>query len=95
MCIIQLCIQAWTYMSIHKLSKQAVRQLQYIQKAAARVLTKTRKYDHISPVLKSLHWLPVAQRIDFKTALLVYKSVHGLEPKSIWDMLVPYEPSGT
>ena len=42
------------------LSKRAVRQLQYIQNAAARVLTRTRKYDHISPVLRSLHWLPVA-----------------------------------
>ena len=59
------------------LSKQAVRQVQYIQNAAARVLTRTRKYDHISPVLRSLHWLPVAQRIE---ALLVYKSLHGLMP---------------
>ena len=75
------------------ISKQAVKQLQYIQNAAARVLTRTRKYDHISPVLRSLHWLPVAQRIDFKTALLVYKSLHGRAPKYISDMLDPYEPS--
>lgn len=77
------------------LSKKAVKQLQYIQNAAARILTRTRKYDHISPVLRSLHWLPVAQRIDFKTALLVYKSLNGLAPKYILDMLVPYEPSRT
>jgi len=43
------------------LSKRAVRQLQYIQNAAARILTRTRKYDHISPVLRFLHWLPVTQ----------------------------------
>uniref|UniRef100_A0A3B3HFB5 Reverse transcriptase domain-containing protein n=1 Tax=Oryzias latipes TaxID=8090 RepID=A0A3B3HFB5_ORYLA len=77
------------------LSKRAVKQLQYIQNAAARVLTKTRKYDHIGPVLRSLHWLPVPQRIDFKAALLVYKSLHGHAPKYISDMLVPYEPSRT
>uniref|UniRef100_A0A3P9MAR3 Reverse transcriptase domain-containing protein n=1 Tax=Oryzias latipes TaxID=8090 RepID=A0A3P9MAR3_ORYLA len=77
------------------LSKRAVKQLQYIQNAAARVLTRTRKYDHISPVLRSLHWLPVPQRIDFKAALLVYKSLHGRAPKYISDMLVPYEPSRT
>ncbi|KAK7899424.1 hypothetical protein WMY93_020277 [Mugilogobius chulae] len=77
------------------LSKRAIKQLQYIQNAAARVLTRTRKYDHISPVLRSLHWLPVAQRIDFKTALLVFKSLHGLAPKYISDMLVRYEPSRT
>ena len=77
------------------LSKRAVRQLQYIQNAAARVLTRTRKYDHISLVLRSLNWLPVAQRIDFKTALLVYKSLHGLVPKYISDILEPYEPTRT
>uniref|UniRef100_A0A7N8X145 Reverse transcriptase domain-containing protein n=1 Tax=Mastacembelus armatus TaxID=205130 RepID=A0A7N8X145_9TELE len=77
------------------LSKRAVRQLQYIQNAAARVLTRTRKYNHITPVLRSLHWLPVTQRIDFKTALLVYKSLHGSAPRYISDMLMPYEPSRT
>jgi len=34
-------------------------------------------------VLRSLHWLPVAQRIDFKRVLFVYKSLHGLAPKYI------------
>ncbi|KAK7879696.1 hypothetical protein WMY93_033597 [Mugilogobius chulae] len=77
------------------LSKRAVKQLQYIQNAAAPVLTKTRKYNHISPVLRSLHWLPVTQRIDFKTVLLVFKSLHGLAPKYISDMLVRYEASRT
>ena len=43
-------------------------------------------------MLRSLHWLPVAQRIDFKTALIVYKSLHGQGPKYMCDMLVPYEP---
>ena len=33
-----------------------------VQNAAARVVTRTRKYDHIKPVLKQLHWLPVSQR---------------------------------
>lgn len=70
------------------------RQLQLIQNAAARGLIKTRKYNHIKPVLRS-HWLPVAQRIDFKTTLLVYKSLNGLAPEYISDVLVPNEPSET
>uniref|UniRef100_A0A3P9D2F8 Reverse transcriptase domain-containing protein n=1 Tax=Maylandia zebra TaxID=106582 RepID=A0A3P9D2F8_9CICH len=41
------------------LPKKSVRQLQLIQNSAARVLTKTKKVDHISPALRSLHWLPV------------------------------------
>lgn len=44
----------------------SIRQLQMIQSASARMLTRTRKVDHIAPVLRSLHWLPVCQRIDLE-----------------------------
>jgi len=52
--------------------------LQRVQNAAARLITGTRKYDHITPVLSALQWLPVRQRIIYKLALLMYKCVHGL-----------------
>ncbi len=55
------------------LPKNTIRQLQLIQNAAARFLTRTRKSEHITPVLGSLHWLPVIFRIDFKVLLLIYK----------------------
>jgi len=52
--------------------------LQSAQNAAARLVTGsgTRRCDHITPVLRQLHWLPVRQRFDFKLALLVYKALH-------------------
>ena len=75
------------------LPKKAISQLQTIQNAAARVLTKTRRRAHITPVLKSLHWLPVSFRIDFKVLLLVYKSLHSHAPEYITDMLSRYTPS--
>jgi len=40
---------------------------------------------HITPVQRQLHWLPVKQRIDFKLAVLVYKSLHGLAPPYLSD----------
>ena len=49
--------------------------LQLVQNSAARLLTCTKK--HITPVLASLHWLPIRYRIDFKLLLTVYKSLHG------------------
>ena len=75
------------------LPKKAIKQLQLIQNAAARVLTRTKKAEHITPVLKSLHWLPVCHRIDFKILLIVYKSLNGLGPRYISDLLLHYEPS--
>ncbi len=48
---------------------------------------------HWPPVLRSLHWLPVTFRIDFKVLLLVYKSLNGLGPKYMSDMLTEYKPN--
>ncbi|KAF7659294.1 hypothetical protein LDENG_00000330 [Lucifuga dentata] len=75
------------------LSKKAVRKIQMIQNAAARVRTKTKKAEHNTPILKSLYWLPVCQRIDFKVSLLVHKSLDGAGPKYISHLLMQYEAS--
>ncbi|KAK0136078.1 Transmembrane protein 81 [Merluccius polli] len=75
------------------LPQKSIKQLQLIQNAAARVLTRTKRSEHITPVLKSLHWLPVSYRIDFKVLLLVYKSLNGSGPEYMNDILVEYKPS--
>ncbi len=77
------------------LPKKTIRELQLIQNAAARILTRTRKSEHITPVLRSLHWLPVTFRIDFKVLLLVYKSLNGLGPKYIANMLAVRKTKGS
>ena len=48
--------------------------LQRVQNTLARVVTNTRRAEHIHPVLASLHWLPIKYRIDYKVATLGYKS---------------------
>ncbi len=75
------------------LPKTSIRQLQLIQNAAARVLINTKRVDHITPLLRSSHWLNVSQRIDFKILLLVYKALNGSGPKYITDFLQNYKPS--
>ena len=55
--------------------------LQSLQNAAARLVTGARKFDRITPVMRELHWLPVRQRIRFKTAVLVFKCLRGLAPE--------------
>ncbi len=67
-----------------------INKLQMVQNAAARVLTRTRKYDHISPVMSTLHWLPIKYRIYFKILLITYKALNGLGPQYLSKLLSHY-----
>ena len=72
---------------LYGLPTNLVAKLQSILKTAARLVTKTRKYEHITPVMINLHWLPIQYRIQFKLLLLIYKSLHGLAPSYLSDKL--------
>ena len=48
---------------------------------------------HITPVLASLHWLPVKARADFKVLLLTYKALHGLAPTYLSVLVLLYIPT--
>jgi len=74
---------------------KALNKLQLVLNTAARILTRTKKFDHITPVLASLHWLPVKARADFKVLLLTYKALHGLAPTYLSDLVLPYIPTRT
>ena len=52
-----------------------------------RVITNTSKYQHITPTLKKLHWLPIKQRIDYKTCLLTYKTLTNQQPTYLYNSL--------
>ncbi|KAK3516053.1 hypothetical protein QTP70_004001 [Hemibagrus guttatus] len=58
----------------------AIHPLQMIQNAAARLVFNLPKFSHTTPLLRSLHWLPVAARIRFKTLMLAYKAKNGPAP---------------
>jgi len=51
-------------------SNQLLQRLQVVQNAASRLVIGARRSEHLSPILRDLHWLPVRQRIIFKTAVL-------------------------
>jgi hypothetical protein len=63
--------------------------LQSVQNAAARFISKSGKFDPVTPILRDLHWLPVRRRVDFKIATLVYKCLHGLAPPYLIDDCIP------
>ena len=75
------------------LPASAIRPLQLIQNAAARLVFNQPKFSHTTPLLRSLHWLPVAARIRFKTLVLAYHAVNGSGPVYIQDMVKLYTPA--
>ena len=64
-----------------------------VQNAAARLISNTSRFDHITPTLINLHWLPIKSRIDFKLLLIVFKALHGLEPDYLIELINIKSPS--
>ena len=75
------------------LPKSSLKCLQKVQNTASRILTRTRKCNHITPVLIHLHWLPVKLRCIFKCLLVVYKCLLTGQPAYLADLLALYQPT--
>ena len=69
------------------LPKYLINRFPLLQNSAARLVTLTRRQEHITPILRSLDWLPVHYRIVFEILLLTYKALNGLAPDYIKDLL--------
>ena len=72
---------------LYGLPDSSINKLQRLQNAAARLIMMKSKRDSISEILKSLHWLPVRQRIHFKICLMVYKCLNGKGPQYLQELL--------
>ncbi|TKS65387.1 hypothetical protein D9C73_028345 [Collichthys lucidus] len=68
-------------------------QLQLVQNSAARILMRVRKSEHITPILHSLHWLPISTRIKYKISLLTHQCIYGNAPTYLKDLLIPQTPT--
>jgi len=76
------------------LSKKATHKLQLAQNNAARLLTGATRREHMTPVLRQLHWLPVRQRPIFKTLCTIQKTLHSpTAPAYLQDICPLYKPS--
>ena len=67
--------------------------LQKVQNAAARLVCKAKKSDHIHPILETLHWLPVTHHIQYKISTIYFNSISGTAPQYLSDLLQPYTPT--
>ena len=71
---------------------KSLKKIQLVQNAAARVITKTKRCDHISPILRDLHWLPIKKRTDYKMMVLTCNARNEQGPCYIADFFKLYKP---
>jgi hypothetical protein len=69
------------------LPSEELNRLQLVLNSAARAVTNTPKFCHISPVLKSLHWLKINQRIQYKVLSLTYNILQTQQPSYLHTLL--------
>ena len=76
-------------------SSSLITKLQKIQNSAARIITRTHRHEHITPVLADLHWLPVRRRVEFKILVHTFKAIHNEAPLYLRDSVQQYTPRRT
>ena len=70
-----------------------LKRLQSVQNCSARLTNLSSKYEHVTPLLINLHWLPVQERIKFKILIITFKALHGQTPPYICNLLKPSCPA--
>ena len=80
---------------LHGLPECQLKRLQHVQNVAARIVTRSGRLNHTTPLLKQLHWLPVELRIQHKLLSLVYSCVKpdSNAPKYLSELIPVYTPS--
>ena len=76
----------------YALSDGTVALLQRVQRAAARVETRSWKSDHVTPILRDLHWLRIRERTAYKILIMVYRAHNGSGPGYLAELIQPSRP---
>ena len=77
---------------MYGLPKYLIDRVWHVFNCAAKLITLSKKYDYVTPLLIELHWLPVEYRIIFKILLISFKILNGIAPNYLKDLLKPYVP---
>jgi len=75
------------------MKKSQIQKLQKLQNFAAKVVLNKSLFDHATPCLFELHWLPITFRIDYKIAIMTFKCLHGLSPQYLSNLVEIYTTS--
>ena len=78
------CSSAWA-----NTTKKNIELLQTVQNFAVRIVSGTRKFDHVTPILKQLQWLPIVKQLKVRDATMVFKCLNGLAPPYLCQKFKP------
>ena len=74
------------------LPSSQIMRFQNIMNSSAWLISGVKKFEHTTPILKDLHWLPIEQCIQFKVLTMTFKALNGLTPQYLSDLPKPYTP---
>ena len=74
------CSSVWSNTSQSNIAK-----LQAVQNFACRIVSGSKKYDHVTPILRQLKWLPVKQHMYYRDSIMAFKCMNGLAPGYLSD----------
>ena len=74
---------------LYNIPNREINKVQSVQNCLARVVTRSPRFCSVTPLLKSLHWLPVQFRIKHKICTLTYKVIHSCQPVNLNNLLKP------
>ena len=77
---------------LYGLPQAKLDKLRRVQHAAARLISGAKKFDHITPIMQDLHWLPINYRVVFKILLLAFKALVTSKPVYLNDLLTIHTP---
>ena len=84
-----------THNTCHNLPKFQITRLQQIQNSLVRAVVKASKSSHITPILLSLHWLKINERIEYKLLSLTYKVLTTTQPSYLHNLITVQPPRST
>jgi Reverse transcriptase (RNA-dependent DNA polymerase) len=75
------------------ISRNNIDKLQRVQNALARVVKLSSKYNHVTPLLSELHWLPIDARVRYKIAVLTFKTITTNKPSYLAELVSTRTPA--
>ena len=82
-CRLFYCSSVWGGISMKNVLK-----LQSVQNFATRIITSTRKYDHIHPILRDLNWLNLESTIKYRNGIMAFKCMNGYAPEYLCEQFI-------